>query len=104
MIEEEFKNIVLKSIYNLDINYLSLLENNTVYKGTETYYHIKREITTLIEIAEAKDVSKFKISIHKDDNEFSVLTEDMIFIVRYKIHHVQHSRFTITKCVDGIPF
>lgn len=104
MTETKFRNIIFSAIYNLDINYLNELKTNKLYSQTQNYCHIENEIKTLIQIALSKGLSELKIFAHNHENKFSVLTPDMLFIIRYIINKNQDNCFTIEECNSGVPF
>ena len=101
MIQKEFEVILTKVICNLDIMHLKELD---IYSSKKNYFLIEKEIINLIKKVKSKRISKLKIYFHREENKFSVLTYDMIFISRYAIRKLKNNNFTITVCNNGIPF
>ena len=104
MTQTQFQNIILKSISNLDIKYIDKLNNGLDIYSQNSYLSVKNTLKQLFDKLSAKQILKLKIYCHFDDDTFSCLTTDMLFIIRYSIKKESDGSFAIEESLNDIPF
>lgn len=102
--KDTFESIIFKTIYYQNLEYLQELKNQDSYSNTKIYKNIESEVLALRDKVNLRGTKKLKLFHHKDENKFTVMTHDMVFLERFEIIELQDDIFTIIKSTDGIPF
>ncbi len=105
MTESDFRIIVIKAINNMDLRYLGELEKDINYYQTENFRYIKNELKSLFNSVKNEGEKQLKANWWSEEPHIlSVVTSDMLFILKYCIRKDGADKFTIRECNEGIPF